>query len=145
MTRAPTLSREQQECLSRYHDLESTAEEAAAAEALLAAVPQAGAYLNDIKMLSNELRCDDTDQRAAATIRAELRRRLRGRTPARVQAARRWTWTSLIGALALAAVLTLQVPFPWRGSSASTGSTITFETVAQQYTLALDALGRPTP
>lgn len=144
----PVLPRAIERRLSAYLDGELSPKDVAAIEARLAIDPVAAAYLEDLQLLSNGLACDEVDRRAAQSIRAQLRSKLRQPTPARGRSLRRWAWPSLAIATVFAVMVSVAGTsrwLPWQGTGSVAGAPVSIEAVSQQYSLALDALGRPTP
>lgn len=113
------------ERLSAYLDGELSAAEREAVEVELATDAELRAELNAYKRLSNELRVDDADRRAARAIGEQLRRAPRGR--------RRWLpLMPLAAALVLTALLVRPAAQP---------ETITSDDLFGQYAEAVLALG----
>lgn len=145
---APGVDPDLEERLGAYLDGELSTTEVAAVNARLAADPVASAYLHDLEEISNGLGCDEVDRRAAESIRAQIRSKLRQPAPTRNPSLRRWAWPSLAVATVLVVLVTFGASSRWlprRGSGSMAGVPVSIEAVSQQYTLALDALSRPTP
>lgn len=143
MSRSP--ERVVTERLSAYLDGELAPAEAAAVERELAGDGELRAALDAMRRMSSRLDVDEVDRRAAGRIRAELRSRIRGAgavrrlPPWRLPAARVWLPLAA-AAVAIAAVLVLTLPAGRQPARA-----VREDAVAEQYTLALDALSQGQP
>jgi anti-sigma factor RsiW len=112
------------ERLSAYLDGELAPDERENLEIELARAPRLRAELNALKLLSNELRVDETDRAAAERIGARLRRRR----------LRRALWPALPVAAALLLTVVLLRPPP------AQAPTLTGDDLLHQYTDAVSAL-----
>ncbi len=144
MTPAP--GRDALDRLSAYLDGELGSAEAAALERELADDATLRAALESMRRLSGHLAVDDRDRQVARSIHAALDGRLvrpggTARTLPRSMARPR-VWLPLAAsAVALAAVLVLALP----GRPGASGRTVHEGAVAEQYSLALDALAQGQP
>lgn len=120
------------EALSAYLDGELAPAEAARLEAELARDPDLRAELNALKLVSNELRVDAEDRRAAAAIGARLRARRR----------RRRAWLPLLPVAAAAALVLVLT----RPAAPGTDVVVTGDDLFEGYIEAVVDLGEaPAP